>query len=200
MKIKLLLLLFLTFNTKTDILPNVLQKYTNSVFVCTGIASGTILTHAIEINCINGAFRKIYGIEENGILADHSRKFVIPNCVAYYKPKNLNLCEIYHKNSISDLADVINKVDKPITFVLASQFPDWTDPKKNNFILYELDQIKKHRIKKHIILIDYIYFGNINLENLKNKLLEINSKYKFKFEDGGHLGKEKDAVLVAYFK
>ena len=200
MEIKLLIVLFLTFNAKADIFPHVLQKYTNDVLVCTGIASGEIFARAIEVNCEKGAFSEIYGVEADNILVDHSQKFVIPKYVNDYKPKNPNLCRVYHKNSVFDLADVINKIDKPITFVLASQFPDWVNPEKDNFILQELDQIKGHHLKNHIILIDYIYFANINLNNVKNKLLEINSNYKFKFENGGHIGKEENAVLVAYFE
>lgn len=198
MKIKLLTTLFLTFNTKADITFQVLQKYTNDVLVCTGIASGEIFGYAIAINAKNGAFSEIYGVEENGILANHSQKFVIPKYIKEYKSKNLNLCQVYHQNSVLYLGNIIDKIDKPITFVLSSQFPDWVDPEKNNLVGLELDQIKKHHVKKHTILIDYIYFGNINLEAIKNKLLEINPNYKFQFENGGLLGREKEAFLVAY--
>ena len=46
--------------------------------------------------------------------------------------------------------------------------------------------------------IDYVHFGNISIELIKNKLLEINPDYKFRFENGGHIGKDKDATLAAY--
>ncbi len=199
--IKLVTLLFAIGSiAKADIFPHILQKYTNPVLVCTGIASGEIFARAIEVNCDNGAFSEIYGVEENGILVNHSQQFVIPKYINDYKPKNLHLYHVYHNNSVLDLASIIHEINKPITFVLASQFPDWTNPEKNNYVLQELDQIKKHHIKEHTILIDYIYFGNISLESMKKKLLEINAHYRFELENGGHIGKEKNAVLVAYLE
>ncbi len=199
--IKILILSFLTsFIVKADIFPHTLDKYTNQVFVCTGIASGEIFARAIEVNCSTNAFSEIYGVEENLMLVNHSQQFVIPKYINDYKPKNIDLHRVYHSNSVTDLANIISTIDKPITFVLASQFPDWVNPEKNNYILQELDQIKKHHIKEHTILIDYIYFGNISLESMKNKLLEINADYKFKLENGGYIGKEENAVLVAYLE
>ena len=199
-KLLTLLLLLINFVTKTDIFPHVLDKYINQVFVCTGIASGEIFARAIEVNCATDAFSEIHGIEADLILAKHSQQFVIPKYINDYKPKKLNFCRVWHNNSITDLANIIHPIDKPITFVLASQFPDWNNPSKTNDILQELNQIKKHHIKEHTILIDYIYFGNINLESIKNKLLEINPNYKFALENGGHIGKEINAVLVAFIK
>lgn len=35
---------------------------------------------------------------------------------------------------------------------------------------------------------------------VKNKILEINPNYQFRSENGGHLGDEKDAILVAYVR
>lgn len=74
----------------------------------------------------------------------------------------------------------------------------WTKREKINCILQELDQIKKHFIKGHVILVDYIYYGNIPLELIKEKLLQININYKFKLEKGGHLGQEENSILAAY--
>lgn len=200
MKIKPLAALFIiSFNAKADVLSPVLRKYTNDILVCTGIASGDIFAHAIVVNCELGAFSEIYGVEADRVLADHSREYVIPQHIGYWKANKLKTCLVYHKNPLLELESVINKINRPITFVLASQFPDWVDPHKNNLILQELDQIKRNCLKEHTILIDYIYFRNVNLNDVKNKLLEINSNYKFRFEDGGHLGREKNAVLAAYF-
>jgi len=181
---------------KADIFCRILEKYPNPVFLCTGVASGEIFARAIEAHVATGAFSEIYGVEEDAILARHSYQFVIPKYVIDYKPQNITQFRGYCQNSVTGLAAIIKGINKPITFVLASQFPDWVNSEKKNYILEELDQIKQHHIKEHVILIDYIHFGDISL--VINKLLEINPNYKFRFENGGHMGKEENEVLVAY--
>lgn len=196
-KIVLILVFSINFISKADMAIGILDKYINQVFVCTGIGNCEKLEQAMAINAKFNHFSEIYGIEKDQILLEHS-KFVIPKFIAYNKPKNLKNCKIFYGDPKNDLAEIINFIDKPITFLLSSNFPDWVNPEKSNYILEELDQIRKHSIKKHIILIDYTYFGNISLNSMKEKLLEINPNYKFRLERGGHLGKEENVILAAY--
>lgn len=64
-------------------------------------------------------------------------------------------------------------------------------------LLYELDAIKQHPIKNHTILIDDInhlgteVMDNITLEEIKNKILEINPEYKFDIV-------QNNGILAAY--
>jgi hypothetical protein len=90
-----------------------------------------------------------------------------------------------------------------VTILLGNYHPD-IDYIKPNAVLDELEAIRQHPINTHTILIEYIQyadtelFGNISLDEVKDKLLEINRRYSFAFADGGHLEKDKNAILVAY--
>ena len=71
-------------------------------------------------------------------------------------------------------------------------------------LLIELDELKKHPIKRHTILIDDVSlikdgtFG-FTLDDVKNKLLEINPKYQFSLDDKltNTYGEFKNDILVA---
>ena len=198
-----LVILLISNVLNADIARNVLSccSYHNQVIVCTGIGAGETFPSIFEAKNLrrNGSiFSEIYVIEENDILFNHSQ-FVMAQHIKYHQPRNCKFYPVYHANPVKELASIIKDINKPITFVLSSQFPDWTIPEKQNLILEELDQIKQHHIKRHVILIDYIYFGNVDIESIKKKLLEINSHYIFKLEKGGHLGREENAVLAAFF-
>lgn len=192
------LLTCLSMNTRTDVGTIVLRKYPNQVLVATGIRSGIIFGVAISLNAENGLFPEMHAIEQEDIFVKHAYK-IIPGYMDCNKLQNISY-KIYHKNPIYEMTDIISTIDKPITFVLASQFPDWVNPEKENYILQELDQIKQHPLKNHTILIDYIYFGTIDIDSIKNKILEINPRYKFRLEKGGHCYEEDNAVLAAYLE
>ena len=114
--------------------------------------------------------------------------------------------KVYCGNSKTELKTIIDRIEEPITFLLSSHLPDIDHPEQGNNILDELDQIKEHSIKSHTILIEYIQyagssmFGNITLDEIKTKILEIDLRYQFNFEKGGHLEKEENALLVAYLR
>lgn len=73
--------------------------------------------------------------------------------------------------------------------------------------MYELEQIKKHPIKTHTIMIDDVrLFGSpefdfITLDKVKKKLKEINSDYTFEYADSKIKGKiQKNDILIAKIK
>ena len=183
---------------KSDVGVGVLKKYKNRVFVNTGIGASINVESAMLAK-----FSKLHLIEENEILFNHG-VVMKPRRISYHKAKWVKTYELYHADSKVALADIIVPINEPITFFLSSCVPEYKEYDKGNSVLLELEQIMHHPIKKHTILIDYIHyegklsFGNITLESIKNKLLEINPSYRFRLERGGFLGKEDNAVLAAY--
>lgn len=198
---KLLFFALVSFNVlliRSDVDVQVLKKYRNRVFVNTGIGASINAASAMLAK-----FSELHLIEENEILFNHG-VVMKPRRISYHKAKWIKTYELYHADSKVALADIIVPINEPITFFLSSCVPEYKEYDKGNGVLLELDQIMHHPIKKHTILIDYIHhegklsFGNITLESIKNKLLEINPSYRFRFERGGLLGKEDNAILVAY--
>jgi hypothetical protein len=179
-----------------EVAHGVLEKYKkNSIFVSTGIYSCISLARAL-----NAGFRELHGIDEDEVLVNHA-KTIFPHEINQnlYNVKNYTM----HHGGAAKLEKVIAQINSPITFLLSSHFPDIDQVKPNN-ILQELDVINNHPIKTHTILIDYIQhantarFGDITLEAILEKLREINPRYLFAFEKGGHLEEEEKAILVAY--
>ena len=98
---------------------------------------------------------------------------------------------LYYGDSSKILYNVIESIEQPITFWLDSHWSgDDTGFGSNKYpLLLELDQISRHSIKNHTILIDDIRLLDTewklgDIEIVKNKILDINSKYKLSFEDG----------------
>lgn len=186
--------------SQADIGVNILQYYKNKIFVNTGIGASMNFAQALHTE-----FTTLLLIDKNPILTDHF------NAIAQRMVNNLNIKKIprLYKSfclaSHSELNTVIKNYREPITFLLSSIIPEYGDEYNHDSnILMELDQIKSHPIKTHTILIDYIQhagskaFNFTTLAQIQEKLLSINRRYKFKFETGGYLGQEANAILVAY--
>lgn len=179
-------------NLNGDVAHGVLEKCRNRVFVGTGMGNYITIARAI-----NGGFDEIFSLEEDEVLVEH-KKYLVP------KDKNFHNYHAIQGNPARDLFSLIVSINEPMTLFLGNYLPNIDDLIPTNFLLDELDQIKHHPIKTHTILIDYIHyadtqlFGNVTLQSIKDKLLEINHLYQFRFEKGGHLEKEENAVLVAY--
>lgn len=185
---------------KADIAPGVLEKYRNNIFICTRIGSCRDIEMALYAN-----FNHIYCIEDNKIFINHSQ-IAIPSYINYIKPTRFQNYFIYYGDSKKLLPEILYTIKEPVTILLNRYFPEIDYPEKPNYILEELNKIKDYIYANSTILIDYIhlegteYFGNVSLEKIKKSILSINSRYIFKFEKGGHLRKEENAVLVAYLE
>ncbi len=114
----------------------------------------------------------------------------------------------------SNMAKYLNDIsfsDRTIFFLDAHDITGSLGAKRNCPLYDELDAIDSLNRKDHIILIDDLRvikdkggkeefwkdksYGNINhFETLKNKVLKINSEYKFEYLDGVI----KDDVLMCY--
>ena len=113
---------------------------------------------------------------------------------------------IYDGDSSVDLWDMIKDINEPVTFWLdAHIFPPREDGGKNCPLIQELDQIKRHPINTHTILIDDLHccntaaFDYLTREDLINKLLEINSNYQISYRDGGNDGEYPNNIMVATY-
>ncbi len=166
------------------------QHFPNYYFVETGTLNGNGVRNAM----IGNAFGEYHTLEVSPYLYQEAKKSLrqFPNV----------LCHI--GNSAHVLQTVIKRMNKPITFWLdAHVFPP-VEGKQNCFLLEELEAIKSHPIKEHTILIDDIHccghdsFDYITLDQLKEKLLEINPNYQFALIDGGDNGEVKEYILAAY--
>jgi hypothetical protein len=96
-------------------------------------------------------------------------------------------------DSVLELPNMLKFINKRVTFWLDAHLAGKCP------ILAELECIKEHHIKDHIILIDDVNdFGtpamaNITIDQIKWAILQINDRYKFSFESTGI----KNNVLVA---
>lgn len=193
--ILLLVSALLVSDSSADVSRVVLEKYRkNDVFLCVGIH-----------NCVSFAwaeragFSEFYGIDEDNILVEHGKIVFPKDLVESRRPITYAM---YH-GGIETFETIVNSINKPMTIFLSNHYFGIKQTPVNN-ILQELDTLKNHPIRSHTILIDDIHhagtpaFGNITLDEIKIKLLEINPNYAFSFEKGGHLEKESNAILVAF--
>lgn len=173
------------------IIANQLKVFTyNNVFVETGTSNGLGVLAAIE-----AGFKQIYSIEfyENKYLR------------AIDKFKDFDYVHIVQGDSGKVLSGLLNKIAEPITFWLDAHYSKGKEYPKPLIdkcpILLELEQIKRHHIFRHTILIDDIrifkqgigLWNNIKLEQIIKKLKEINNEYSISYMNG-HIAND---ILIA---
>jgi hypothetical protein len=163
---------------------DVFKKYANNnFFIETGSYQGDGINSAIE-----SGFKTIISIE------------ITPQyyglCKEKYKDNKGVIIVLGDSSKV--LKNIINKINQPITFWLDAHHCSSTALYSKDagwFALrQELEIIKQHHIKNHTILIDdwrcfdqsYSFFDKHNLSQqmIKNMILDINSDYKFAFDNG----------------
>lgn len=144
------------------------EKYKNeyNIFFESGTHKGDSVKIALDLN-----FKKIFSVEINqDYYLECFNKFVdeIRNGKVY----------LFFGDSNVWMELMLKLVNEPCLFWLDGH-PDGID---GNPIWGELEEIKKHHIKTHTIIIDDvpIYFRE---KDLKDKLLEINPNYSFSYEN-----------------
>ena len=167
-------------------------------FIETGTYQGDTISFILNNNPIP---KKFISLELSDVF--------FSNCVNRFK-SNSNVT-IYHKNSKDGLYPIIENINTEITFWLDSHWSGvpniGCDIEKACPILEELDQIKKHQINTHTIMVDDIRLMNssknkfdgfdVSLDEIIQKIMYINPNYTIDYYDD-FTGK-KD-VLVAYIK
>ena len=155
------------------------EKYNNNkVFIETGSYVGEGIKNAIF-----SGYKEIHSIE----LADKYYQF----CKDYFK--HIDWVSLYHGDSVEQLPNILNKLTTRATFWLDAHYSGGDTAFVNAItpLMNELDIIKDHPIKNHVIIIDdlrewradypAIRFG---IEDIKRKILEINPNYIFSVADG----------------
>lgn len=148
---------------------NILRKYMNPVFVETGSHAGEGIQSAIDCG-----FNLIKSIE----LSEKYYNF----CINRFKG-NEKVVLVQGDVEIV-LNDAIRYINEPTTFWLDAHYSgdDTALGMQGDPIYEELEIIKQHPIKTHTLLIDDI--RGMNVDKLKEKVLEINKDYQISFEDG----------------
>lgn len=171
--------------------PDGFYQFKKRIFVETGTLGGEAILKAKD-----AGFQEIYSMD------------IDENCFKYAKIRfeNDSNVHLFLGNSEFELWDVIKNIQEPSVFWLDAHngFPDpnKTDI-KNTPLIEELDQIKHHPIKNHTILIDDLHccntllFDYLSLDDIINKVLEVNPEYQISFVDGGDDGEYKNNILVA---
>lgn len=167
------------------------HAFKKRVFVETGTYGGTGIKKALQ-----AGFQEVHSLELDETLYKNAVK-------RYQSYTNVH---IYHADSSKDLLSVIQSIHEPVTFWLDAHngFPDPNDLEtKNTPLMEELDQIKQHPIKTHTILIDDLHccdtllFDFISLDEIIEKVLEINPDYHIFFIPGGDDDEYPENILVA---
>jgi hypothetical protein len=175
---------------QTTLPKEVITRYLNPYFFETGTANGACVSLALSCG-----FEKVFSVEiEIGRQNENSKLF--ENEILQNKVK------LYTGDSLLLMPKIVQELDKPTTFWLDAHVDEGVSGVKKCPLYEELETISKSPIKNHIIMIDDIsYFGTknhwgdgISLDKIREKILEINPKYNFSFENG-HVPND---ILVAH--
>lgn len=168
--------------------PEGFHAFKKRVFVETGTLGGDGIQKALD-----AGFEEIYSIDIDPGHIQFVRE-------RFNQQKNIHL-EV--KDSSYQLWDVIQDIQEPVVFWLDAH-NGWPKPNvKNTPLMEELDQIKRHPIKTHTLLIDdlhccnTLFFDFLGLEEIISKVLEINPAYEIRFVPGGDEGEYPNNILVA---
>jgi len=163
-------------NTKYTKLLEYFSTHKNEILIEGGTALGWGTTTAI-----NAGYKKIYTIELVKSLFEDAQKNFAKE-IAEGKVVSLN------GDTQIVLSQLLENIDKPATFWLDAHFgKKYKGENPRCPLLAELDVIKKHSINTHTLLIDDMrLFGKaahdfITIDEVKNKILEINSNYEISF-------------------
>ncbi len=172
---------------------NIFDKYkcNHNIFIETGTYKGGSVELAIQCN-----FKKIYTID---ISTQHKTL-----CESKFQSEiQSKQIELLFGDTIDVLPNIVNNLNDSSLFWLDSHFDIHADirGKYDCPILHELDIIQSSKIKSHTIMIDDLrifkrqteWGVGIYIEQIESKLRNINSSYKFYYENGW----EKNDVLIA---
>jgi hypothetical protein len=153
----------------------VIDQFLNNYFIETGTCGGNGISYALDLN-----FKNIISID------------IVYDDAAYEKFSDNKAVTVITGDSSICLWDTIKNINERITF--------WLDAhsdlviKETNWnpvcpLLEELEQIKKHNIKNHDILIDditpIILLPNFSKQIIEKAIKEINNDYIINYVDTG---------------
>ena len=149
------------------------EKHLNPTFVETGTFEGDGVKSALL-----AGFKEVYSMETSKTyFAKEQRKFFTNTKVW-----------IGYGDSKKDLYSLIKLLGCRITFWLDAHSNHGGKPvSRQSAILEELEQIGRHSIKDHTILVDDVrlfgteFFDNITIKQVKKAILRINENYVFSY-------------------
>lgn len=167
------------------------KPYLNEYFVETGTYGGEGIAKAIQ-----AGFNHIISLEIHhpSVIGAKQRFKQYPNVT------------IIEGSSKDILWDAIKEINHCITFWLDAHVYPGVEGSQNTPLIEELEQIKMHPIKNHIILIDdmsccdTLAFDYITKENIESKIREINPNYTIEYIVGGDADEAINNILVAHIK
>lgn len=173
------------------------KKYLTDNFIESGTFKGDGIIRAIK-----AGFKNLYSVEIHEPNYNNSR-----NRINNFIKKNkldISFPNIYLGDCVEVFPKIIAEIDSKSTFWLDGHAGQkwYGEQVKNCPLLEELEIIKNHHIKNHIIMIDDLRIiknnawgeEGINEDILIQKIKSINPDYQFTYENG-HI--EKDC-LIAY--
>jgi hypothetical protein len=180
---------FFTTSANATGAKKVFEKYRNSYFVETGSFEGLAISWAVDLG-----YKDIRSIEITKYYYEYCKNIFASN-------ENV---QIWFGDSAYLLGKMIKEIDEPITFWLDGHWSGGETGKGESFtpLLKELDQIAQHPVHTHTILIDDVrcfgtdVFDFTLLDQVVEKIYEINPNYQIIFEDGAF---QKD-ILVAFIQ
>ncbi len=176
---------------------NQLEKYISPIFFETGTFLGGGTKCAIQ-----SGFTKVITVELQEYLYEQCIKGDPTGCKEdLVEEIESGIVDIHLGDTREIMWELIENIEDRITFWLDAHIDGGnyrsTTPNVAPCPLYdELDIIKKHKRKDHIILIDdlrimgdktksgYGWGSGIDLESIKETILEINPQYVFRYEEG----------------
>jgi hypothetical protein len=158
---------------------NIFKDYKNPVFLETGSLNGDSIQFAIE-----SGFENIYSIELSDLYYN--------KCVNRFK--GIDKVHLILGDSCEKLNTVIEQINCNITFWLDGHYScgDTALGKYWSPLIQELEQIKKHHIKTHTIIIDDMQFWiddykekhHFTKDDIIKVIYEINPNYNISYIDG----------------
>ncbi len=154
-------------------LNNLLKYIKSNVFV----ESGTYQGDTVQFMLDNTKCDNIISLELSDVF--------FLNCEKRFL--NEKRVKLYHADSKTQLYDIIKDIDVSMTF--------WLDGIGSNVncidhILFELEQIKKHHINRHIIIINDINLikeNDVKNEQIIDKINDINPLYEFVYYNDNNI-------------
>jgi hypothetical protein len=182
---------------------NLLKEYPNVHYLETGVWRGDSIQMAID-----AGFSGIFGIDADPECIEFCKNRFALNrlnhefCYGYCGEKERQLVEVIAADSAVNLWRHIERVTQPITFFLDAHFQmiEGEYPGANPFpLLKELEQIGRHPIKTHTIIVDdwHIFYRDrvgYSKNDVKNAILQINPAYRFTMAANPVI----DGILIAH--
>lgn len=167
------------------------SDYLNEYFVETGTFGGDATLRALK-----DGFKYVRTVEAHPGLFKNAR----------HRLKDYANVQVWNGDSATVLWPMIKNIKKPITFWLdAHVYPPHAES-KNCPLIEELEQIKRHPIKTHTILIDdmsccdSLAFDFLSREDIIAKIKEINEDYEISYIPGGNDDEVQNNIMVARVK